>query len=170
MSDPASTSTNDGKAPLAVPEVPLPPAMAEMRKYGADEVYAMLNRVPLFMTELDETDGAGGDNVELEALRSLAYEGTRAEVAANFREQGNESARAKLWKDAKEFYTKAINALKGPKQSDVEGGENPEMEVIEVDDQEEENKERAIEEASFVNRALCNLELSESTKHSSFRL
>jgi hypothetical protein len=42
------------------------------------------------MRTLDETDGAGGPNMALEAIRSLAYEGVRSEVAGNFREQGNE--------------------------------------------------------------------------------
>jgi hypothetical protein len=37
------------------------------------------------MSTLDETDGAGDKNTELEALRALAYEGTRAEVVKNFR-------------------------------------------------------------------------------------
>lgn len=143
-----------------VPAVALPPAMANIRKYGADEVISMINRVPLFMNELDETDGQGGTNTELEALRALAYEGTRAEVAANFREQGNDAAKAKLWKDAREFYTKAIQALKGPKQSDVEGGEDAELEVVELDEEEETRKEKLHEEACYVNRALCNLEMS----------
>jgi hypothetical protein len=162
MAEPVRPSQENDPVEEIFPGVPLPPPMAEMRQYGADEVYAMLNRVPLFMTELDETDGAGGDNVELEALRALAYEGTRAEVAGNFREQGNESARAKSWKDAREFYTKAIQALKGPRQSGVEGSFGPDIDVVEVDEGEEEKKERAIDEACYVNRALCNLEMSKS--------
>lgn len=114
--------------------------------------------MPLFMTSLDETDGEGGENQMLEALKAMAYEGTRAEVAANFREQGNEQARAKNWTDAKEFYDKALAALKGPQQYNP----NPDVEVVEeLDPEEEKRKELEIEEACRANRALCNLEKSE---------
>lgn len=54
----------------------------------------------------------------------------------------------KRWKDAREFYTKGILALKQERQ------ELPEDLVS------EDEKEKAIEEACYVNRALCNLELS----------
>ncbi|KAK5014503.1 HSP70/90 co-chaperone, partial [Cryomyces antarcticus] len=94
--------------------VALPPAMASVKQYTADEVLKLMNRTPLFMTTLDETDGEGGDNLELEAIRALAYEGTRAEIAGNFKEQGNDMARVKRWVDAKEFYSKALAALKAP--------------------------------------------------------
>lgn len=138
----------------------LPPAMAEIKSQSVDEVIKEMNRMPLFMTTLDETDGEGGENVALEALKALAYEGTRTEVAENFRQQGNECARAKQWSDAKEFYDKAIAALKAPPQSpDPEDGP-PVIEVVEVDEQDEAKKEKEIEEACYVNRALCNLEKS----------
>jgi len=86
----------------------------------------------------------------LDAIRALQNEGTRAEVAQNFREQGNESAKAKMWKDAKEFYTKGIAVLtakedKWDKPEDVE---------------KEKRLHREVEEACYINRALCNLELS----------
>lgn len=90
------------------------------------------------------------ENIGLEALRAIQNEGTRAEVAQNFREQGNESAKAKLWKDGKEFYTKGIAVLhakedKWEKPTDV----NAEQKIT-----------RQVEEACYINRALCNLELS----------
>lgn len=86
----------------------------------------------------------------LDALRSLQNEGTRAEVALNFREQGNEHAKAKNWRDAKEFYTKGIAVLnakedKWDKPKDVEV---------------EQKMLREAAEACYINRALCNLELS----------
>jgi len=138
----------------------MPPAMAEIKKQSVDEVLAEMNRMPLFMTTLDETDGEGGENPLLEAMKALAYEGTRYEVAENFRQQGNECARAKMWTDAKEFYDKAIAALKGPQRkpdpdADAEGGQVIE---VELDEEEEAKKEKVVEEASYVNRALCNLE------------
>ena len=140
------------------PSAALPPAMASMKSQTADEVLKEMNRIPLFMTTLDETDGEGGENAGLEALKALAYEGTRAEVAENFRQQGNDLARRKKWSDAKEFYDKAIAALKAPrKPQDAEDHAN--IEVVEIDE-ETEQKERDIEEACYVNRALCNLEKS----------
>ncbi|KAF2007704.1 TPR repeat protein-like protein [Amniculicola lignicola CBS 123094] len=140
---------------MAQPSADLPPAMAEIKSQSVDQVLQDMNRLPLFMTTLDETDGEGGENIQLEALRALAYEGTRAEVAENFRQQGNDCARAKQWTDAKEFYNKAIAALKAPSQTPPE---NDKRIVEEVDEEQEARKEKQIEEACYVNRALCNLE------------
>jgi hypothetical protein len=158
---PSKPSPNAATGPADAPSAAMPPAMESIRQYTADEVVSMLNRTPLFMTELDETDGEGGENVELEALKALAYEGTRAEIAQNFREQGNDHAKAKNWREAKSYYDQAIAALKNPitKPQDPEEGE-PDMEVVELDEEAERKKERVIEEACYINRALCNLELS----------
>jgi len=141
--------------------VPMPQVMADVKKLSVDELVKEMNRMPLFMTSLDETDGEGGENVALEALKALAYEGTRAEIAENFRQQGNECARAKQWTDAKEFYTKAIAALKGPHGTRDPDAEGPGVIEVELDEEEEAKKEIVIEEACYVNRALCNLEKSE---------
>ncbi|KAF2739465.1 tetratricopeptide repeat protein 4 [Polyplosphaeria fusca] len=136
------------------PSAAMPPAMAEIKQQSVEKVLEEMNRMPLFMTTLDETDGEGNENVALEALKALAYEGTRAEIAENFRQQGNECAREKQWTDAKEFYDKAIAAIKAPRPE-----ENPELDVpVIVDEEAEAQKEREIEEACYVNRALCNLE------------
>lgn len=138
--------------------------MAEIKQQSAEEVLAEMNRMPLFMTTLDETDGEGGENPLLEAMKALAYEGTRYEVAENFRQQGNDCARAKQWNDAKEFYDKAIAALKGPQRTPDPDANTKGGQVIEVelDEEEEAKKEKVVEEASYVNRALCNLEKSKS--------
>lgn len=64
-----------------------------------------LNKLPLFMTELDTEE-----NVALEALQALAYDGTPEEVATNFKNQGNDMYKAKRYKDAYEYYTKGIQA------------------------------------------------------------
>lgn len=37
----------------------LPPAMESVKSKSVDEVLEMMNRTPLFMTSLDETDGEG---------------------------------------------------------------------------------------------------------------
>lgn len=86
----------------------------------------------------------------LDALHALQNEGTRGEVAQNFREQGNEGAREKRWLDAKEFYSKAI-AVVLAKEDKWDKPENREQEKKLL---------RQVEEASYINRALCHLELS----------
>ena len=92
------------------------------------------------------------DNDALEALRALQYDGTPAENAQSFKEQGNELVQLKKWRDAKEFYSKGIAVLLkriGEKQDDHDAKEASE----------EREKELRLEEACYVNRALCNLEL-----------
>lgn len=118
-----------------------------------------MNKMPLFMTTLDETGEDGGENIALEALKALAYEGTRYENSASFREQGNEQAKLKRWGDAREFYDKALAALKMPQQVQDQEEGVPDMEVAVLDLEEEERKEKVVEEACLINRALCNLEL-----------
>ncbi|KAL9096502.1 MAG: hypothetical protein Q9165_001499 [Trypethelium subeluteriae] len=135
--------------------------MADAKQHTADDVLKMMNKVPLFMTELDETDEQGNENVALEAIKALAYEGSRAEQAENFRQQGNEHARMKNWLDAKEFYTRAIGVLKAPPKSVQDRmDEMPDIDIVEIDEEAEAKKEKDLEEASYVNRALCNLELT----------
>lgn len=90
------------------------------------------------------------ENIQLEALRALQYEGTRREIALGFKERGNEMVAEKRWKDAKEFYTKGILTLKAP-QKEVLGDRSASAD--------EEAEERKVEEACYINRALCNLEL-----------
>lgn len=90
-------------------------------------------------------------------MRALQYEGTRAEIAQGFRERGNEMAREKRWMDGKEFYTKGLAALKRPQQSQPDADKNEKS--TESDHEAEANKEEEVEEACYINRALCNLEL-----------
>ena len=58
---------------------------------------------------------------------------------------------AKKWIDAKEFYTKGLAVLTDKSEGKWEKGEDAEL---------EEKKEKALTEQIYVNRALCNLELS----------
>ncbi|KAH8689404.1 TPR repeat protein [Talaromyces proteolyticus] len=129
----------------------LPPAMASIRSYTPEELADMMKKTPLFMTDLENAGDEEGENVMLDALRALQYEGTRAEVALSFREQGNESAKLKQWIDAKEFYTKGIAVLNVKKEDDK--WEKP------TDFEKEEQMQREAREACYANRALCNLEL-----------
>lgn len=118
----------------AAPGAALPPAIAGVKNTTTEEFIKAMNKMPLFMTELDESNEDGtGENSELEALKALAYEGEPHEVAQNFRNQGNDCYRAKAWRDAVEYYTKALAVKCG---------------VVEI------------EEACYVNRAAANLELS----------
>jgi hypothetical protein len=87
----------------------------------------------------------------LEAIKVLQYEGTRSEVIQNFKDQGNEMVQSKRWKDAKEFYTKGISVL---------SSKTPENWDKPTDYEQEISKLRLLEEQIYVNRALCNLELS----------
>lgn len=110
----------------------LPQEVKAVNDTSFDERFAELNRIPLFMQDLDETDGSSGTNTSLEALKSLAFDGEPWEIATSFKENGNESFKRKSYKDAIEFYTKAIQTK----------CDRPE-----------------IDEACYVNRAACNLEL-----------
>ncbi|CCH43616.1 Tetratricopeptide repeat protein [Wickerhamomyces ciferrii] len=110
----------------------LPPQLAQLSEKTTEDVMKELNRSPFFMTQLDESNGDGGENVELEALKALAYEGSPYDVAINFKNQGNEQFKIKQYKSAIEFYNKglAMNCL-------------------------DENLVASL----FLNRAACNLEL-----------
>ena len=131
---------------VVVPIPALPPYLSEMKSQTVDEVAADLKRSPFFMTSLEDADDT--DNPELDAIRALMYEGTRAEIAEGFREQGNEMAKAKKWSDGKEQYSKGILALRVERKEGDPVGE------------EEDKRETTVLEACYVNRALCNLELS----------
>ena len=132
-------NTQDGTTPS------LPPAMAAMKDKSGEDILKDLNKHPLFMTELEEND-------ELEALKALAYEGSPAEVAQGFKERGNESFKDNGWKDAKEFYGKAIQVLLIEVRR-RQAGEKTEVGEDEI------KTEIEILEACLVNRAACHLAL-----------
>lgn len=111
------------------PSAGLSELLAQQKGKSIDEVIADMNRLPFFMTEMPPD---GEENIQVEALKALAYEGDPDEVAQNFREQGNECFRAHKYKDAAEYYTKALDV---------------------------ECKVPAIDAACYGNRAQCNLEL-----------
>ncbi|RAL03894.1 HSP70/90 family co-chaperone CNS1 [Aspergillus ibericus CBS 121593] len=137
---------NENADPLA-PK--MPPAMEAVSTHTTDELAEILNRTPLFMTDINKAYDEKGENVMLDAIRALQNEGTRGEVAQNFREQGNEAAREKRWIDAKEHYSKGIAVLVAKEDK----WDKPE------DEKEEAKLRREAEEACYINRALCNLEL-----------
>lgn len=124
----------------------LPPGMAPYHNKSAKEILSDLNKIPLFMTNLEEND-------DVEALRALAYEGTPFEVAGNFKEHGNESFTKKNWKDAKEFYEKAICSLAKETRNRQESEKNKAVTANEI------KQEVSILESCLVNRAACHLQL-----------
>lgn len=144
--------------PIAAPQPP--------PRDNVDKVLADMSQMPLFMSELPaDTDDPTSTNATLDALRNLAYEGTRYEVASNFKTQGNDCVKTKQYKDAREYYTKALAVLrkevegkKGDLEDELVNG-TTDMSSQVVDIEEEEKRERVLEETLCVNRALCNLEL-----------
>ena len=100
-------------------------------------------------TLLTERTLLDGQNMLLDALQALQNEGSRAEVAQSFKSQGNEAVQELRWIDAKEFYTKALAVINAKEDK----WEKPE------DEKEEAALLVKLEEASYSNRALCNLEL-----------
>lgn len=156
----ANTNASQDAAPAgaALPEPP-PPT-------NVDRLLSEMSQMPIFMTSLPDTSSdPSTSNPGLDALRSIAYEGTRAEIATNFKTQGNDCVREKRWADAREFYTKGLAVLRKEvegQKGDMESqllAQDPEAGARVVDLEEEERTERALEETLCVNRALCNLEL-----------
>lgn len=92
----------------------------------------------------------------LEALKALQYEGTKAEAAQNFKEQGNECVQEKKWSDAKEFYTKGIAVLQHKEEGKWDQPSDPAQ---------EEKQRKLLTEQLYINRARCNLELSRTHHH-----
>ncbi|KAN0097752.1 hypothetical protein V8E55_002198 [Tylopilus felleus] len=94
-----------------------------------EETLASLQSLPLFMKSLPSDDS---DDVALQALQSLTYDGTPDEIAQNFKEQGNDYFKGKRYREAIDFYTQGLDA----KPTDA-----------------------TFQEALYCNRAACNLEL-----------
>lgn len=104
----------DEELPSTTPA--LPPGLAELNAVPRHVFLKEMERHPLFMHSLDATDTE--DNLELEALKALAYEGTPLEIAQNFKAQGNEAFHERRYRDALEFYTKGLAAKSGDSQLD----------------------------------------------------
>jgi hypothetical protein len=59
----------------------LPAAIASVKNTTAEEFLRQMNKMPLFMTELDETgEDDDGENIALEAIKALQEEGEPSEV------------------------------------------------------------------------------------------
>jgi hypothetical protein len=74
----------------------MPDAMAEVKTTTVEEFIRQMNKMPLFMTELDETSADDRtENVALEAIKALQEEGEPWEVcfAIHSRRAGNSPPR-----------------------------------------------------------------------------
>lgn len=94
-----------------------------------EEKIAAIQSTPLFMKSLPSEES---NDPVIQALQSLAFDGTPDEIAQNFKEQGNDYFKGKRHREAISFYTQGIDA----KPSDI-----------------------VLHEALLCNRAACNLEL-----------
>ncbi|EMR11062.1 hypothetical protein PNEG_00659 [Pneumocystis murina B123] len=65
--------------------------------------------LPFFMKNYDKTK----DNVAIDAITALQYEGEPLEIAENFKYHGNECYKTKKYQDAIEYYTKALKTKAG---------------------------------------------------------
>ena len=131
------------------------PTPASNGTSAAETFIKEAGKTALFMDQIDVQEAQAEENVEIEAMRALQYEGTRLEVAQGFKDEGNEQAKAKSWKDGREFYTKAIAALTGKVKIEADPEDLPKTEEERI---EEGKKEMALLEVCYVNRALCQLE------------
>ncbi|KAF8138160.1 40S ribosomal protein S7 [Boletus edulis] len=94
-----------------------------------EETLASLESLPLFMKSLLSDNS---DDVAIQALQSLAHDGTPDEIAQSFKDQGNDYFKGKRYREALGFYTQGLDAQ--PTDS-------------------------TLQEALYCNRAACNLEL-----------
>lgn len=72
---------------------------------SSENLLEEMEQVPLFMTKIPDKIE---DNPLLEALQSLVYDGPPSEIAANFKNQGNEAFKEGKWNDAQTYYTKGL--------------------------------------------------------------
>lgn len=140
--------------PTTIPTPALPPQLAHNAGKSVDEILADLNKSPLFMTELDDTN-----NTDLEALQALAYEGTPLENATDFKGSGNEAFREKRWADAREFYGRGIALITGEEKRRARGDPPTHANDAKGDEESEVAAQRGVLETLYVNRAACQLEL-----------
>ncbi|KAJ9479549.1 Hsp70/Hsp90 co-chaperone CNS1 [Pseudozyma hubeiensis] len=89
--DPSSSSTSASSAPRDL-----------------DATLKSWDSVPLFMKDLPNSSDS--TDVALEALQSLAFDGSPNEVAAQFKTQANDYFTAKRFREALGFYTQAIDS------------------------------------------------------------
>ncbi len=139
-----------GTARAVGPE--LPPSLAATSGKTADEMMAELNKLPLFMTELEEND-------DVAALQALAYEGTPRENADDFRQRGNECFAARRHADAQQFYDKGVQILEAEERRRRQAGDGPTPAPANDDSDDEVRAQRAVLEMLLVNRAACHLAL-----------
>ncbi len=106
-----------GSASSARTPLPRPPPRSGDFTYAqpsdqprdVDSTLKSWDSVPLFMKDLP-TDADADTQTALDALQSLAFDGSPDEVAANFKQQANDYFRARRFREALGFYSQAIDA------------------------------------------------------------
>jgi tetratricopeptide (TPR) repeat protein len=99
--------TGDDDAFDLINDLPDTSATSNFAGKDVEEIVEELQKHPFFMNSLpDDLE----DNDMLEAMRTLVYDGEPAEVAANFKNQGNDAFKLgkKGYRDALEFYSKGL--------------------------------------------------------------
>jgi hypothetical protein len=96
-----SPPTNDASQTKPVVGAEAPDKIDGKVDLDVDALWKEMNRSPFFMTQLPEDDGE--ENIMVEALKSMAYEGTRDQIAENFKNQGNEAVGEKRWLEDPRF-------------------------------------------------------------------
>lgn len=72
---------------------------------SSENLLEEMEQVPLFMTKMPDNPE---DNPTLAALQALVYDGPPSEIAANFKNQGNEAFKEGKLNDALAFYEKGL--------------------------------------------------------------
>ncbi|PKI84220.1 HSP70/90 co-chaperone [Malassezia vespertilionis] len=88
------------------------PGPAPKQTKSVDEQLASFDHVPLFMRDLPKESD---DNLMIDALQALAFEGHPDDAAESFKKQGNEYFTAKRYSEALGFYRQALDAKPGSK-------------------------------------------------------
>ncbi|ODV60278.1 HSP70/90 family co-chaperone CNS1 ASCRUDRAFT_76294 [Ascoidea rubescens DSM 1968] len=118
----------------------LPPQLNDFTNKSTDEIVKELNKLPFFMTSLNEENSE--DNMQLEALKALVYDGEPEEIATNFKNQGNDCFKSKDYKNAVIYYSKGIAVLTNPENK-------TESNIVDLD----------ILKVLYLNRSIANFNL-----------
>ena len=75
-----------------------------------DELLNSILSTPFFMNQAPSTQKEVEENDTLAAMQSLIYDAPPVEISTNFKNHGNEAFQQGQWREAVQYYTKAIEA------------------------------------------------------------
>ncbi|KAJ2689208.1 HSP70/90 co-chaperone [Coemansia spiralis] len=122
-------SAEEGPAALTNAPVIGPAPSTVTQEERTQKLLEDLEKIPLFMTHLPDTDEP---NLAVEALKSLASDEPPLEVATNLKAEGNDSFKRGKFTEAAQYYTKALDY---------------------------DHDDKSLKVALLINRAAANLEL-----------